>query len=98
MPKEIETEKVKELINLGKRKGYLTYDEVNDLLPPDFVSPEQIDDLIVSLGERSIGVVDAVPGGQGASKLDEVEILPSEEELHPEPGGSGGRSTPEIPS
>ena len=87
MPKEIETEKVKELINLGKKKGYLTYDEVNDLLPPDLVSPEQIDDLIVSLGERSIGVVDAVPGGQGGSKLEEVEILPSEGELQPETEG-----------
>lgn len=95
MPKEIETEKVKELINLGKKKGYLTYDEVNDSLPPDFVSPEQIDDLIVSLGERSIGVVDAVPGGQGGSKLEEVEILPSEEELQPETGGGAAVDLPQ---
>ena len=95
MPKEIETEKVKELINLGKKKGYLTYDEVNDLLPPDFVSPDQIDDLIVSLGERSIGVVAAVPGGQGGSKLKEVEILPSEEELQPETGGEAAADLPQ---
>jgi len=31
---------------LGKKKGYLTYDEVNDMLPPDIVSPEQIDDVV----------------------------------------------------
>ena len=86
MVKEIETEKVKELIDLGKKKGFLTYDEVNDLLPPDFVSPEQIDDLMVSLGERNIGIVDAAPSGPGEIKLEEVEILPSEEERETEAG------------
>ncbi|HEX5773395.1 MAG TPA: RNA polymerase sigma factor region1.1 domain-containing protein, partial [Geomobilimonas sp.] len=37
-------DEVKQLIDLGKEKGFLTYDEVNDLLPPDIVSSEQIDD------------------------------------------------------
>ena len=88
MIKEIETEKVKELIDLGKKKGYLTYEEVNDLLPPDVVSPEQIDDLMVSLGERNIGIVDAAPSGPGEIKLEEVEIFPSEEERETEVRGA----------
>lgn len=34
MAKDGEMERVKQLIHMGKEKGYLTYDEVNDLLPP----------------------------------------------------------------
>ena len=81
MVREIETEKVHQLIDLGKKKGFLTYDEVNDLLPPDFVSPEGIDNLMVTLGERNIGIVDGVPSGTQGNMQKEVEILPPEEEL-----------------
>src|ERR671924_118632 len=35
---------VKKLIDLGKEKGYLTYDDVNDMLPAEVVSPDQVDD------------------------------------------------------
>ena len=80
MVKEIETEKVQRLIDLGKKKGYLTYDEVNDLLPPDLVSPQAIDDLMVALGERNIGVLDGVPSGAEGNKPKAAEILPREEE------------------
>ncbi|MCJ7495351.1 MAG: hypothetical protein MUP68_14105, partial [Deltaproteobacteria bacterium] len=51
MAKEGEMEKVKQLISLGKEKGFLTYDEVNDLLPSDIVSSDQIDDLMMMFGE-----------------------------------------------
>jgi RNA polymerase primary sigma factor len=44
---------------LGKEKGFLTYDEVNDLLPSDVVSSDQIDDLMMMFGEMDIEVVDA---------------------------------------
>ncbi|MCZ6513242.1 MAG: hypothetical protein O6857_04870, partial [Nitrospinae bacterium] len=37
---------VNQLITLGKEKGYLTYEEVNDVLPANLVAPEQIDDLM----------------------------------------------------
>jgi len=80
MVKEIETEKVQRLIDLGKKKGYLTYDEVNDLLPPDLVSPQAIDDLMVALGERNIGVLDGVPSKAEGNKPKAAEILPREEE------------------
>ena len=32
---------VKKLIDLGKEKGYLTYDDVNDMLPAEVVSPDR---------------------------------------------------------
>ena len=53
-------EEVKQLIDLGKEKGFLTYDEVNDILPPDMVSSEQIDDVMSMFGEMDIEIVDSV--------------------------------------
>ena len=50
---------VKKLIDLAKEKGYLTYDEVNDMLPADIVSPDQIDDVMSIFGEMDIEVVDS---------------------------------------
>jgi RNA polymerase primary sigma factor len=50
---------VKKLIDLGKEKGYLTYDDVNDMLPAEVVSPDQIDDVMSIFGEMDIEVVDA---------------------------------------
>jgi RNA polymerase primary sigma factor len=48
---------VQRILELGKEKGFLTYDEVNDALPPEMVSSDQIDDLIVLLRNEKIEVV-----------------------------------------
>ena len=47
------------LIELGKAKGFLTYDEINDHMPDDVVSTEQIDSWLSSLGDHGIAIVDA---------------------------------------
>ncbi|HEU5059328.1 MAG TPA: sigma-70 family RNA polymerase sigma factor, partial [Kofleriaceae bacterium] len=47
------------LIELGKSKGYLTYDEVNDNMPDDIVSSDQIDDWLSALGDEGIEIVDS---------------------------------------
>ncbi|OIP29344.1 MAG: RNA polymerase sigma factor RpoD [Deltaproteobacteria bacterium CG12_big_fil_rev_8_21_14_0_65_43_10] len=60
MPKKTKIEEVEQLINMGKEKGFLTYDEVNDILPSDIVSSEQIDDLMIMFDENDIEIVDAV--------------------------------------
>jgi RNA polymerase primary sigma factor len=65
---------VQELISLGKEKGYLTYDEVNDMLSPDIVSPEQIDDIIVLFGENDIEIIDTdSEEGQRRLRVEEKE-------------------------
>ena len=67
---------VKKLIDLGKEKGYLTYDDVNDMLPAEVVSPDQIDDVMSIFGEMDIEVVDAnqrVTLGGAAEELAEEE-------------------------
>ena len=51
-----------ELINQGKSHGFLTYDEVNQYLPDEDVSPEKLDNLMVALDEAGIELVDHAPG------------------------------------
>jgi RNA polymerase primary sigma factor len=49
---------VQGLIDLGKKKGFLTYDDVNEALPADAVQPDQIDDVLSALDDEDIEVVD----------------------------------------
>jgi len=50
---------VKELINLGKEKGYLLYDEVNDVLPNDINSSKDLDSIFYLFGDAGIEVIDS---------------------------------------
>src|SRR4029079_10809546 len=51
--------KVKEqLVNLGKTKGFLTYDDVHEALPTEDVGPDQMDDVLSALDDEEIEVVD----------------------------------------
>ncbi len=69
---------LQDLIAKGKSQGYLTYDEVNDYLPDEDVSPEKLDNLLMALEERGIELVD-----QPANKTsdDEFSTGPTAEEL-----------------
>ena len=79
---------VKKLIDLGKEKGYLTYDDVNDMLPAEVVSPDQIDDVMSIFGEMDIEVVDSnqrvTLGGAGEDLADDEE---DEKEIEGEADG-----------
>jgi RNA polymerase primary sigma factor len=59
MAKKAGMEEVQQLIDLGREKGYLTYDEVNDLLPEGMVSSDQLDDVMSMFGEMDIEVVES---------------------------------------
>ena len=59
MAKKTSIEEVQQLIDLGKEKGFLTYEEVNDILPADMVSSEQIEDVMTMFGEMDIEVVES---------------------------------------
>ncbi len=52
---------IKKLIDAGKEKGYLTYSEVNDLIPHDVHSPEDLDDLLTTIGTQGIDVLEGQP-------------------------------------
>ncbi|HET9870961.1 MAG TPA: RNA polymerase sigma factor region1.1 domain-containing protein, partial [bacterium] len=74
---------VNKILEVGKEKGYITYKQVNDILPDEVVSSEEIDDILLMLGENDIKIVDqdekaaAIPdddkevGATAASKDDD---------------------------
>ena len=45
------------MIKLAKKRGYVMYDELNGLMPPEVFSPRQIKDVIGQLAEMGINVV-----------------------------------------
>ncbi len=88
---------VKQLIDIGKEKGFLTYDEVNDILPPD-IATDQIDDVMGMFGDLDIEIVDSsqkIKIPKMKSDLDEDEEAEGEsEEVEFEPGSIGRTSDP----
>jgi RNA polymerase primary sigma factor len=52
-------DEVRQLISIGKEKGYLLYDEVNELLRADITSSDELDDLFNTFGSAGIEVVDS---------------------------------------
>jgi RNA polymerase primary sigma factor len=74
--KNRDRKEVQQLIEMGKSKGFLTYEEVNDALPPDVLAADQMDDVMGALGDEDIEIVDAAT---------QVKIAPkrvAEEEAH----------------
>ncbi|MBA3391708.1 MAG: hypothetical protein H0T89_03640, partial [Deltaproteobacteria bacterium] len=69
------------LIELGKQKGFVTYDEVNDHMPEDVVSTDQIDGWLSVLGEHGIEVVDA-----GARRTPDIVDAPAAIAIEKEDG------------
>jgi len=88
---------VKQLIDLGKEKGFLTFEEVNDILPPD-IATEQIDDVMGMFGDMDIEIVDSaqkvkIPKLKIEMEEDE-EVEGEAEEVEFEPGSIGRTSDP----
>ena len=50
---------VKKLIARGKKRGYLTYDELNEALPQDQMSSEQIEDIMSAISDMGINIVES---------------------------------------
>ncbi len=66
---------VKRLIKSAKARGYVTYDEINEVMPPEEVSPDQIEDIMTMFSDLGVNVVDAeeVEESAAAEPLDEEE-------------------------
>src|SRR5271163_2888877 len=50
-------QKIEELVSIAKEQGYLTYEEINEILPMTFDSPEQIDQVLIYLSGMDIQVL-----------------------------------------
>jgi RNA polymerase primary sigma factor len=76
---DVTTVAVKRLIAKGKERGYITFDELNAILPPEQNSSEQIEDVMANFSEMGIQVVESEESEEGeapvakAEKADEAE-------------------------
>ena len=77
---------VKNLLKKGKERGYLTYDEVNQALPQDQMSSEQIEDVLSSLSEMGVNVVES----------EETEDPPAEEKEEAEAAPVGNVAEDDV--
>lgn len=71
------SERMARVISMGRDKGQLTFDELNDLLPEDVASPEEIDALLTLLGKENIEIVERPTP---PSRIEEREEKESREE------------------
>ena len=90
MAKKINPDEIQQLIDMGKEKGFLTYDEVNDMLPASMVSSEQLEDVMSMFGEMDIEIVESE--SKASSSKDENDGEEREVEL--EAGTLGRTSDP----
>ncbi len=67
-------DEVRQLITMGKEKGYLLYEEVNDLLPSDLGSSDELDDIFSMFGSMGIEVVDSEQKFREKSEEEGVEL------------------------
>lgn len=58
---------IQKLMDQGKEKGYLTYGEVNDLLPDNMHSADDLDDLITTINTQGIDLLEGEPKFAGRS-------------------------------
>ena len=86
MPKQELLGEVKKLINLGKEKGFLTYDDLNSTLPADVVSSDQFSTIMTMFGEMDIEIVESAEAertpkaAEGEEAIEESEESDSSEE------------------
>ena len=57
MLKDKDLSEIQTLINMGKQRGYVTYEEMNSVLPTHLVSPGEIDDVMIMFSAMDIDVV-----------------------------------------
>ncbi|MDO4953036.1 MAG: RNA polymerase sigma factor RpoD [Synergistaceae bacterium] len=79
-------ESVREILQEGREKGYMTYDDLEKHLPKEFLTPEVIDNLYTNLMELGVDVIEevktksidgeAMPGVEAANDLEDLDELP----------------------
>ena len=95
MKKAIKSDEVNKLISLGKGKGFLTYDDINDMLPSDVIFSEQIDDILTVFHAKNIQVVDSEREERDADKLGDKtdeELRKIKSEIPPIPVSALGKT------
>ena len=77
------SERLARVLSMGRDKGRLTYDELNNLLPEDVASPEEINELLTLLDKENIEIVDKPSSGSRLEDREEKERKKEEETTEP---------------
>jgi RNA polymerase primary sigma factor len=100
---EAQKKRLKNLIVLGKERGYLTYAEINDHLPDDMTDAEQIEGVVTMLADMGIAVYDEAPDAEQllmaeapAPIADEDVVEEAEEALSTTIDAEFGRTTDPV--
>src|SRR5258706_854687 len=70
---------VKKLIRSAKKRGYVTHDQINSVLPSEEVNSEQIEDLLAMFSEMGVNVVETEEASEKGEEPSEVGEEPCEE-------------------
>ena len=81
--------KIKELVRLAQEQGYLTYGDINEALPENLVTPEDLDEIYIKLRNLEVEIVDQ-------AEVDRVKQPEPEEEEDKVAAGHSGRSGPHV--
>ncbi|MBN8847249.1 MULTISPECIES: RNA polymerase sigma factor RpoD [unclassified Sphingomonas] len=77
---------VKKLIARAKKRGYITYDQLNEALPQDQMSSDQLEDIMSALNEMGVNIVENEEQGEDGEEQetdDEVDAVDSDQENAP---------------
>ncbi len=88
-------DQVRQLVNMGKERGYLLYDEVNDILPAEVHSSEEIDELLSTFERYGIDVYEDIATAKAARAIADA-AEPAEAEAEPAKDFGGGADEVEI--
>ncbi|HEX7874903.1 MAG TPA: RNA polymerase sigma factor RpoD [Sphingobium sp.] len=80
---------IKKLIARAKKRGYLTYDELNNALPQDQMSSEQIEDVMSALNDMGVNIVEHDEDADGGEEGQEAEVEAVDNGTEEDDGSSG---------
>jgi RNA polymerase primary sigma factor len=96
--KKQDPKKIRKLIDLGKERGYLTYTEVNEAVPREGSTPEELDSVMSMLGDMDIEVVESIDeegfAPEVEAETESAEAEPEPEKPEPEERSFGDTSDP----
>ncbi|MFC0168796.1 RNA polymerase sigma factor RpoD [Pseudoduganella danionis] len=72
---------IKNLINMGKERGFLTYAEINDQLPENIIDPEAIEGIIATFNDMGIAIYERAPDAESLLLSDNVATVTSDDEV-----------------
>jgi RNA polymerase primary sigma factor len=85
------SDQIRRLIEIGKQKGFLTYEQINDNLPEEVIGSDDIDEIFAALSAENIEIVDS------AKQYDELFAGEQEAELHKEQEAHAVANLEELP-